>query len=294
MVTLGGTRIIAGCTLLVGRPSVTTPHHGDVEVSVSASPLSGPRFDLGGREFVDSTSVMMGDVRNDEAGNDLMQVQLAHDPTTVNAVDHPPQPMDIKVLESYLRRTLRSSNYISAEQLGISPGKAAWRIRITVHILNSEGNVLDASMMCILAALRDVHLPMVEVEEVEGSLVVRVVIEGGGTDERMGSGGKSQKSQQQNGKRLVLGDVPIPTTVAILSTCNKTNVLVVDPTSFEEDMSHGNSITVVCTTKGQVISFSKRGCDTKLSVEEMKAVMALGVERARELEGLVTGAAMVD
>jgi exosome complex component RRP43 len=237
----------------------------------------------------------MGDARNEEAGNDLMQVQFAYDPTTVNAVDHPPQPMDIKVLESYLRRTLRSSNYISAEQLGISPGKAAWRIRITVHILNSEGNVLDASMMCILAALRDVHLPMVEVEEVEGSLVVRVVTEGRGADERMiGSGGKSQKSQRQNGKRLVLGDVPIPTTIAILSTSNKKNVLVVDPTSFEEDMSHGNSITVVCTTKGQVISFTKRGSDSKLSVEEMKAVMALGVERARELEGLVTGAAMVE
>lgn len=291
MVTLGGgiygggTRILAGCTLLVGRPSASTPNHGDFELYVSASPLSGPRFDLGGREFIDSTSVMIGTASHDgESGNEGNNVQLAHDPNVNTDIEHPPQPLDVKVLESYLRRTLRSSDYVDPEELCIVKGKAAWRIRITVHVLNSEGNVLDASMLCILAALRDLELPMVEVEEVEGTgSVVRVV-----TNESEITMPRQSKKKRQNGKRLTLGKAPIPTTVAIIP--GKKNVLVVDPTTFEEDMSFGNSITVIVNSDGDVVNLSKKGSETKLSLDEMKAVIELGVERAKKLEGLVINA----
>ena len=295
MVTLGGgiygggTRILAGCTLLVGRPSASTPNHGDFELYMSASPLSGPRFDLGGREFIDSTSVMIGTAADvGEPGNESNNnaVQLAHDPNANTDIEHPPQPLDVKILESYIRRTLRSSNYVNPEELCIVKGKAAWRIRITVHVLNSEGNVLDASMLCVLAALRDLELPMVEVEEVEGTgSVVRVVTN---ESETITKQQRQSKKTRQNGKKLTLGKAPIPTTVAILP--GKKNVLVVDPTTFEEDMSFGNSVTVVVNTDGDVVNLSKKGSETKLSLEEMKAVIQLGTERARKLEGLVIGA----
>lgn len=288
MVTLGehgGTRIIAGCTLLVGRPSATTPNHGDFELYISASPLSGPRFDLGGREFIDSTSVMIGTASpNSETVEG--DVQLAHDPNESADIEHPPQPLDVKVIESYIRRTLRQSGYINPEELCIVKGKAAWRIRITVHILNSEGNAMDASMLCVLAALQDLELPMVEVEELEGTgSVVRVVTDGAEMVK------KQSKKKRQSGKKLTLGAAPIPTTLAVLpqgSGNERKNVLVVDPTSFEEDMSHGNFLTVVCNTNGELINFSKRGSQTKLCANEMKAVMELGMERARKLEGLIS------
>jgi exosome complex RNA-binding protein Rrp42 (RNase PH superfamily) len=70
---------------------------------------------------------------------------------------------------------------------------------------------------------------------------------------------------------------------------NSSNILVVDPSNFEEDMSHGNSITVICNSKEEVVNFSKSGSDRKLSLEEMSVVIKLGVERARRLEGLVAG-----
>jgi exosome complex component RRP43 len=293
MVTLGehgGTRILAGCTLLVGRPSASTPNHGDFELYMSASPLSGPRFDLGGRESIESTSVMIGAAPSSFNNVDEVEstVQVAHDPNENTDVEHPPQPLDVKVVESYICRTLRQSGYINPEELCIVKGKAAWRIRITVHILNCEGNVLDGSMLCILAALRDLELPMVEVEEVEGTgSVVRVVTDGAELTRQQQS-----KKKRQSGKKLTLGAAPISTTLAILpqgSGSEKKNVLVVDPTSFEEDMSYGNSVTVVCNSNGEVVNFSKKGSETKLSVNEMKAVVELGMERARKLDPLVIG-----
>jgi exosome complex RNA-binding protein Rrp42 (RNase PH superfamily) len=301
MVTLGDTdgetssctRVLAGCTLLVGRPSASTPRHGDFEVSVNASPLSGPRFDLGGRENVESSSVMIVSSR----ANDLeREVQLAHDDDGNNDMQQPPQPLDIKHLESYIRRTLRASSYINPEELCILPSKAAFRIRITVSILNAEGNVCDASLLCVCAALRDLRIPMVEVEEAGTGSVVRVV-EGEDEDDSMGvsevdrgqrKDGSGRKIQK--GRKLKLDPVPVSTTLAILShRDNSSNILVVDPSNFEEDMSHGNSITVICNSKEEVVNFSKSGSDRKLSLEEMSVVIKLGVERARRLEGLVAG-----
>jgi exosome complex RNA-binding protein Rrp42 (RNase PH superfamily) len=143
-------------------------------------------------------------------------------------------------------------------------------------------------MLCILAALRDLELPMVEVEEVEGTgAVVRVVTDGAELTRQQQS-----KKKRQSGKKLTLGAAPISTTLAILpqgSGSEKKTVLVVDPTSFEEDMSYGNSVTVVCNTNGDVVNFSKKGSETKLSVNEMKAVVELGMERARKLDPLVIG-----
>ena len=253
-------------------------------MQISASPLSGPRFDLGGREYIDSTSVMIGTAAFDEASTaERNNVQLANDPNENRDIEHPPQPLDVKVIESYIRRVLRSSRYINPEELCIQPGKAAWRIRITVHILNSEGNVLDASMLCILSALRDLQLPMVEVEEMEGTgSVVRVV-----TDEDTEMMQTNQRRQRHSGKKLTLGTAPIPTTLAMFP--GSKHIMVVDPTSFEEDMSCGNSITVVCNSDGEIINFSKRGSETKLSLDEMKAIVELGVDRAKKLEGMVLG-----
>ena len=86
-----------------------------------------------------------------------------------------------------------------------------------------------------------------------------------------------------------MGPVPIPTTIAILPQgTNKSKVLVVDPTCFEEDMSHGNAITVICNTKKEVVDFTKKGSESTLSLDEIRAVMELGMERAKKLECLVS------
>ena len=47
--------MIAACTLLVRQPNPSTPSEGDIDVTLTASPLSGQRFDIMGRE-----TVMMG------------------------------------------------------------------------------------------------------------------------------------------------------------------------------------------------------------------------------------------
>mmetsp|Transcript_21988 Transcript_21988/g.34503 ORF Transcript_21988/g.34503 Transcript_21988/m.34503 type:complete len:372 (-) Transcript_21988:36-1151(-) len=292
--TIGSsTRVIAACTLLVGHPGPSTPRHGDIDVSVSASPLSGPRFDIGGRESVDTSSPFY----NYPSGKDTMTVD-GKSPSVNDSVpltdvaasgrsDTQLQPTDTKEIESWIRRTIRSSRFIDPTELGIEPGKSAWRVRISIHIINHDGNLWDASLLCACAALGDLRLPVVEVDRRSGG--VRIV-SNQDLDNNDGTKHNNTKFERRKGQSLTLGPLPVPLTIAVLPSTDESNskdILLVDPTHLEEDVSSGNSVTVVCNTNKEIVEFHKKGSSTRLSVDQIKAVAAMGFGRAQELETLV-------
>lgn len=309
MVTLGGngrsnsaaTRIIAACTLLVGHPNPSTPNHGDVDVTLTASPLSGPRFDIMGRESGDITAGNYGIVNNDGSSqSEVVPGNLTNVITNTQSdnlhTDCTPSPTDIKEIESWVRRTLRSSRYVNPTELGIEPGVSAWRVRISLHILNHEGNVWDAALLCACAALADLRLPMVEIDRG----VVRIV-KNEGSDNLLDGNGTSGKVQRRKGRSLTLGPLPVPLTIVILPSSSGngkqesddakkgSSILLVDPTHLEEDVAFGNVCTVVCNTNEEIVEFHKKGSGSRLSVEQVAAVACMGFGRAMELEKLVLG-----
>ena len=296
--------MIAACTLLVGQPNPATPTEGDIDVTLTASPLSGPRFDIMGRETAgDSTSISLGNYHL--AGQQQQQQQqqqppysqisdnLSSDILTNSHLQQPYQqpsssPTDVKEIESWIRRTLRMSRFITPTELGIEPGISAWRIRVSIHIVNHEGNVWDAALLAACAALSDLRIPMVEIERG----VVRIVKnEDGGKNNKM----LKKKVQRREGRSLTLGPPPVPLTIAILanntddSPSNNTRILLVDPTHLEEDVASGNIVTVVCNTKEEIVEFHKKGSGSRLSMEQVAAVGCMGFGRARELEKLIIG-----
>lgn len=294
MVTLGGddgsdnsssTRVIAACTLLVGHPGPSTPTHGDIDVLVTASPLSGPRFDCMGRESMDAANAFYN-YSSVSGEKDDGVVQL--NPETPSSS---PQPTDTKDIESWIRRTLRSSRFIDPTELGIEPGKLAWRIRISIQIINHDGNVADAALLCACAALGDLKLPMVEVDRREGG-VVRIVKE---DEAQVMNGGRNKDVEMRKGRSLALGPLPVPLTIAILpnikskTSASESSILLVDPTRLEEDVSSGNTITMVCNANEEIVEFHKRGSESRLSMDQIAAVACMGFGRAKELEALVVG-----
>jgi exosome complex RNA-binding protein Rrp42 (RNase PH superfamily) len=337
--------VIAACTLLVGQPNPSTPSEGDIDVTLTASPLSGPRFDIMGRETVmmmtggNSNRLSLGkhylssaDKQRGEDGGEGGGRQYPYDqisenlsseiiiPTSCRLHDqqyHHPQrastpspPVDVKEIESWIRRTLRTSRFVNPTELGIEPGVSAWRIRVSIHILNHEGNIWDASLLAACAALSDLRIPMVEIERG----IVRIVKnekeeeeEGGGSNTSGGgtrnNNNKTGKVRRREGRTLTLGPPPVPLTIAILenNSDHKINdsgrdshsvcsILLVDPTHLEENVASGNIVTVVCNTREEIVEFHKKGSGSRLSMEQMAAVGCMGFGRARELENLIVGA----
>ena len=132
------TRVIAACTLLVGRPSPTTPTQGDIDITVTASPISGPTFDIAGRDknrYYDVSSIGGGGGSSNNNNNHISLVgETVANISTIKSHNNTNSGggsgTDIKEIESYVRRTLRSSNYIDPNELGIVLGTSAFRIRI--------------------------------------------------------------------------------------------------------------------------------------------------------------------
>ena len=312
MVTLGGgdrnsnnnhgsgtTRVIAACTLLVGRPSPSTPNDGDIDVTLTASPLSGPRFDIMGRENGDITAGNYGTLNDGNGSNTQQQLPgnlaniVSNNTQDGSSTNTTPSPTDTKEIESWIRRTIRSSRYINPNELGIEHGISAWRVRISIHILNHEGNVWDASLLCACAALADLRLPMVEIDR----SVVRIV-KNANDDANSGTITNGKKNiQRRMGKSLTLGPLPVPLTIAILPNNNESNsssrkkksILLVDPTHLEEDVASGNTVTVVCNTNEEIVEFHKKGSESRLTMDQVTAVGCMGFGRAKELENLVLG-----
>jgi len=293
------TRVIAACTLLVGHPNPSTPNDGDIDITLTASPLSGPRFDIMGRENGDITSGNYGTL-NDGSSTTQLPANLANIITTNqqdnSGTNSTPSPTDTKEIESWIRRTIRSSRFINPNELGIEHGISAWRVRISLHVLNHEGNIADAALLCACAALADLRLPMVEIDRG----VVRIVTnESSSTCDTTTSLSSSKKKvQRRMGKSLTLGPLPVPLTIAILPNNDtkgednkrtKKSILLVDPTHLEEDVSMGNTVTVVTNVNEEIVEFHKKGSESRLSANQVAAVASMAFGRARELEKLILG-----
>uniref|UniRef100_A0A3P9MA88 Exosome complex component RRP45 n=2 Tax=Oryzias latipes TaxID=8090 RepID=A0A3P9MA88_ORYLA len=67
-------------------------------------------------------------------------------------------------LNRQLERCLRNSKCIDTESLCVVSGEKVWQIRVDVHMLNNDGNLMDASSIAAIAALCHFRRPDVAVQ----------------------------------------------------------------------------------------------------------------------------------
>ncbi|XP_024145267.1 exosome complex component RRP45 [Oryzias melastigma] len=67
-------------------------------------------------------------------------------------------------LNRQLERCLRNSKCIDIESLCVVSGEKVWQIRVDVHMLNNDGNLMDASSIAAIAALCHFRRPDVAVQ----------------------------------------------------------------------------------------------------------------------------------
>uniref|UniRef100_A0A8C5HNA8 Exosome complex component RRP45 n=1 Tax=Gouania willdenowi TaxID=441366 RepID=A0A8C5HNA8_GOUWI len=67
-------------------------------------------------------------------------------------------------LNRQLERCLRNSKCIDTESLCVVSGEKVWQIRVDVHVLNHDGNLMDASSIAAIAALSHFRRPDVSVQ----------------------------------------------------------------------------------------------------------------------------------
>eukprot|EP01102_Stenamoeba_stenopodia_P021889 TRINITY_DN893_c0_g6_i1.p1 TRINITY_DN893_c0_g6~~TRINITY_DN893_c0_g6_i1.p1 ORF type:complete len:302 (-),score=93.33 TRINITY_DN893_c0_g6_i1:261-1097(-) len=136
-----------------------------------------------------------------------------------------------QIITEQLTRLLASFDLLDGEQLVIEKGKAVWYLYADLYCLDYDGNLFDASLLALLAALQNVRLPKAKITEDE--LDVQII------EERV--------------TPLKLKDLPVALTFASID-----GHIIADPTSEEENFATTN-FTLVYNNKGQLFSAFKPG-----------------------------------
>ncbi|KAI1335111.1 ribosomal protein S5 domain 2-like protein [Xylariaceae sp. FL0016] len=68
------------------------------------------------------------------------------------------------LLSRLIEKTVRRSNALDTESLCLVAGQKCWSIRVDLHVLSHDGNLIDASCIAVVAALRHFRKPDTSIE----------------------------------------------------------------------------------------------------------------------------------
>ncbi|OTB06892.1 hypothetical protein M426DRAFT_54688 [Hypoxylon sp. CI-4A] len=75
------------------------------------------------------------------------------------------RPTETEVLLSrLLEKTVRRSNALDTESLCLVAGQKCWSIRVDLHVLSHDGNLIDGACFAVVAALRHFRKPDTSIE----------------------------------------------------------------------------------------------------------------------------------
>jgi len=145
-------------------------------------------------------------------------------------------------------RGIRESGAINIKKLCITVGESVWIVYIDVHVLNDDGNVIDASSLAAIAALMTTVVP---------------------------------NEQQGIGMNVPLAMREIPVGVTLAKIGSK---LMVDP-SLDEEAVCETKLTVVSSSDGSIAGMQKMGPAPFTETEVLEAI-DMAREKAAELREL--------
>lgn len=173
-----------------------------------------------------------------------------------------PGPPDERSIElaRVVDRGIRESQAIDLEKLVIVPGKLVRIIFIDVHVLDHDGNLVDAAGIGAIAALLSTRLPKIEYNEETGELV-----------------------KLDEYEALPVRKIPIPVSFAKIK-----DSLLVDPNLEEEQVMEGK-ITITTDENGYISAVQKSESGS-FKLEELMYAIDVALKRAAEIRTVVLDA----
>ncbi|NWW25644.1 EXOS8 protein, partial [Falcunculus frontatus] len=170
-----------------------------------------------------------------------------------------PPGEEAQAASQFIADVIENSQMIVKEDLCIANGKLAWVLYCDIICLDYDGNLLDASVFALLAALKNVQLPSVTINEETGLSEVNL--------------------KQRN--PLIIRKHPVATSFAVFDD----TLLIVDPTAEEEDLATG-TVTIVTDEEGRLCSVHKPG-GSPLTGAKLQDCITRAITRHKEVKKLI-------
>ncbi|KAG8007988.1 Exosome complex component RRP43, partial [Nibea albiflora] len=159
----------------------------------------------------------------------------------------------------FIADVIESSELIRTEDLCIDRGKLCWVLYCDLMCLDYDGNVLDACVIALLAALKNTQLPEVTFSTETCSPQVN----------------------REKRRGLHIHKHPVSASLCVFDD----SILIVDPTAEEESLTT-SQLTVVTDEEGRLCAVHKPG-GTSMSAEKLQECISRAVARQREIQKLI-------
>jgi len=171
-------------------------------------------------------------------------------------IEQGPPKFDAIELVRLVDRAIRESKMIDLEKLVVKPGEKVWTVIIDVYPINDDGNLIDASILGAVAALKNAHMPGIDKD------------------------GKVDYSEKTD-KKIPLSKetYPIPFTFYKLG-----DSILLDPTREEEEACDVKiNFGVSMWNKQHMINSCQKSGRTAFTQEELEKMMSLIPDKFNEI-----------
>uniref|UniRef100_A0A672N628 Ribosomal RNA-processing protein 43 n=1 Tax=Sinocyclocheilus grahami TaxID=75366 RepID=A0A672N628_SINGR len=159
----------------------------------------------------------------------------------------------------FIADVIESSDLINREELCIEKSKLCWVLYCDIMCLDYDGNLLDACIIVLLAALKNARLPEVTINKETDLAEVDI----------------------QKKRHLKINRHPVGSSFVIFDD----SIIIVDPTAEEESLSTA-LLTVVTDEEDRLCAVHKPG-GTSLSGEKLQHCINRAITRNKEISKLV-------
>lgn len=212
---------------------------------------------LGNTQVLVGIKVDMGEPFPDLPEKGVMTTNIELVPLASPTFEPGPPDENAIELARVVDRGIRESQAVELEKLVIVPGKLVRVIFVDVHVLDHDGNLVDAAGIGAIAALMTTRIPKVQYDEESGEVQV--------LDEY---------------EPLPVRRMPIPVTFAKIG-----GTILVDPNLEEEHVMDGK-ITITTDENGCISAVQKsEGGSFKL--EEVMYAVDVALKKAEEIRAVL-------
>ncbi|KAL4216054.1 hypothetical protein CU097_007492 [Rhizopus azygosporus] len=216
---------------------------------------------LGGTTVVCGIKAEVSEPKMNTPGQGYLVPNVELSPLCSSKFKAGPPSEKAQVLSELIYQLYTKSNVFPLEKLCIEEGKAVWVLYADIVCLNYDGNVLDASLLALSIALRNLKLPKAEVTP---SMIV-------------------EADPNEFNDPIELSRFPVPSTFCVF---NNPDVILADPNDTEEILTK-ETITIIMDLDYNICRIYKTGGNT-VSIEQLKYCIKKSKERVDEIKQLIS------
>jgi exosome complex component RRP42 len=227
-----------------------------IETGVSINAEGSARVKIGKTEVIVGVKMDVCEPYPDHEDEGTMITTMEFSPVAEERYESGPPGINSIEIARVVDRGIRESGFIDWKKLCIKPNEKVWSVLIDIYCMNDDGNVIDASAIGAIVALKVARFPIYDTET-----------------EKVNFGEFSDEY------------LPLTDNIPLTMTFYKIgDYLILDPTREEEDAVDARlTLSLSCPKKEKIINSMQKGGITPLTTAELENIVTQSEKTFDEL-----------